>query len=103
MKLNNYDLIIIGCGLSGIVISERFANLQNKKILIIDKRNHIGGNCYDYYDEETNILMNKYGAHLFHTNDEEVFEYINKFSKWNKWEHKVLGLSVTLTDTVNME
>ena len=92
MELNNYDVIIIGCGLSGIVIAERFASLQNKKILIIDKRNHIGGNCYDYYDEETNILMNKYGAHLFHTNDEEVFKYINKFSKWNKWEHKVLGL-----------
>ena len=58
MELNNYDIIIIGCGLSGIVIAERFASLQNKKILIIDKRNHIGGNCYDYYDEKTNILMN---------------------------------------------
>ena len=92
MKLKNYDIIIIGCGLSGIVIAERFASLQNKKILIIDKRDHIGGNCYDYHDEKTNILMNKYGAHLFHTNDEEVFKYINKFSKWNKWEHKVLGL-----------
>jgi UDP-galactopyranose mutase len=92
MELNKYDIIIVGCGLSGIVIAERFAHLQNKKILIIDKRDHIGGNCYDYYDEKTNILMNKYGAHLFHTNDEKVFEYINKFTKWKKWEHKVLGL-----------
>ena len=92
MVLNNYDIIIVGCGLSGIVIAERFSLLQNKKILIVDKRNHIGGNCYDYYDEKTNILMNKYGAHLFHTNDEKVFEYINKFCKWKKWEHKVLGL-----------
>lgn len=90
--LNNYDIIIVGCGLSGIVIAERFSLLQNKKILIIDKRNHIGGNCYDYYDKKTNILMNKYGAHLFHTNDEEVFSYINQFCKWEKWEHKVLGL-----------
>ena len=92
MVLNNYDIIVVGCGLSGVVIAERFSQLQNKKVLIIDKRNHIGGNCYDYYDEKTNILMNKYGAHLFHTNDEKVFEYINKFSKWEKWEHKVLGL-----------
>ena len=81
MTLNDYDIIIVGCGLSGIVIAERFALLQNKKILIIDKRDHIGGNCYDYFDEETNILMNKYGAHLFHTNDEEVFSYIKQF--WN--------------------
>lgn len=92
MELNNYDIIIVGCGLSAIVIAERFSLLQNKKILIIEKRNHIGGNCYDYYDDKTNILMNKYGAHLFHTNDEKVFEYINKFSKWKIWEHKVLGL-----------
>jgi len=92
MVSNNYDIIIVGCGLSGIVIAERFALLQNKKILIIDKRNHIGGNCYDYYDEETNILMNKYGAHLFHTNDEEVFNYINQYGNWSPWEHKVLGL-----------
>ena len=89
---NNYDIIIVGCGLSGIVIAERFALLQNKKILIIDKRNHIGGNCYDYYDEKTNILMNKYGAHLFHTNYEEVFNYINQYGNWSPWEHKVLGL-----------
>ena len=92
MELNEYDIIIVGCGLSGVVIAEQFASKQNKKILIIDNRNHIGGNCYDYYDTSTNILMNKYGAHLFHTNDDEVFEYINKFCKWLPWEHKVLGL-----------
>jgi UDP-galactopyranose mutase len=59
--------------------------------LIIDKRDHIGGNCYDYKDEN-NILMNQYGAHLFHTNDEEVWNYINKFSEWQRWDHKVVGL-----------
>ena len=75
----------------GIKDVETF-ELQNKKILIIDKRNHIGGNCYDYYDKKTNILMNKYGAHLFHTNDEEVFNYINQYGNWSAWEHKVLGL-----------
>lgn len=92
MRLDNYDIIVVGCGLSGVVIAERFSLLQNKKVLVIDKRDHIGGNCYDYHDEETNILMNKYGAHLFHTNNEEVFEYINKYGNWSPWEHKVLGL-----------
>ena len=92
MDLSNYDLIVVGCGLSGVVISERFSLLQNKKILIIDKRDHIGGNCYDYYDQKTNILMNKYGAHLFHTNHEDVYSFINKYGKWSPWEHKVLGM-----------
>jgi UDP-galactopyranose mutase len=92
MKISEYDVIVIGAGLSGITIAEQFSSKLNKKILIIDKRNHIGGNCYDYIDKETGILINKYGAHLFHTNDEIVFEYINKFCNWKKWEHKVVGL-----------
>ena len=87
----SYDFIIVGCGLSGAVLAERIANKFKKKVLIIDKRNHIGGNCYDYIDKETNIRVNKYGAHLFHTNDKDVWEYINKFDKWERWEHKVLS------------
>ncbi|MEI7801951.1 MAG: NAD(P)-binding protein [Bacteroidota bacterium] len=63
--------LIVGCGLSGVVIAERIANKINSKVTIIEKRNHIGGNCYDYNDNETGILLNKYGAHLFHTNNEE--------------------------------
>jgi UDP-galactopyranose mutase len=89
--MKKYDILIIGCGLSGIVIAERFANDLGKKVLIIDKRDHIGGNIYDYVDEDTNILMNKYGAHLFHTNNERVWEYINRFSKWIRYDHKVFG------------
>lgn len=92
MDLEKYNVIIVGAGLSGIVIAEQFSSKQNKKILVIDKRDHIGGNCYDYHDKETGILMNKYGAHLFHTNNEEVFKYINQFCEWDNWEHKVLGL-----------
>lgn len=83
--------LIIGCGLSGAVIAERIATQLNEKVLIIDKRNHVGGNCYDYVDEETEILINKYGAHLFHTNYEDVWEYVNKFDTWVRWEHKVLA------------
>ncbi len=90
-NINNYDIIIVGCGLSGCVMAERFATVHNKKVLIIEKRNHIGGNCYDYIDEETNIRVSKYGAHIFHTNDDKIWDYINRFSKWIRWEHKVLG------------
>ena len=83
--------LVIGCGLSGVVIAERIANILNKKVLILDKRNHIGGNCYDYIDEDTDILINKYGAHIFHTNNEKVWDYINKFDKWVRWDHHVLS------------
>jgi UDP-galactopyranose mutase len=83
-------ILIVGCGLSGVVIAERIASQLNHKVTIIEKRDHIGGNCYDYINEETGILMNKYGAHLFHTNNEVVWNYINQFDKWVRWEHKVL-------------
>jgi UDP-galactopyranose mutase len=82
--------LIVGCGLSGVVIAERIANKLNKKVTIIEKRDHIGGNCYDYNEKNTGILINKYGAHLFHTNNEDVWNYINSFDKWIRWEHKVL-------------
>jgi UDP-galactopyranose mutase len=82
--------LIVGCGLSGVVIAERITNLLKRKVTIIEKRSHIGGNCYDYHEPNTGILMNKYGAHLFHTNNEEVWNYINIFDKWIRWDHKVL-------------
>lgn len=88
-NLDNYDYIVVGCGLSGVVIAERLSTILNKKVLIIEKRNHIAGNCFDY--KEGDILVNKYGAHLFHTNKENVWEYINKFSEWINWEHKVVA------------
>jgi UDP-galactopyranose mutase len=91
MDINTYDILIVGCGLSGVVMAERFANILNKNVLIIDKRNHVGGNIYDYTDPDTNILMNKYGAHIFHTNNEQVWDYINNFNKWIRWDHEVYG------------
>lgn len=87
-----YDVLIVGCGLSGVVMAEQFATRLNKKVLIIEKRDHIAGNIYDYVDKDTNILMNKYGAHLFHTNNERVWKYINQFGKWVRWDHQVVGL-----------
>ena len=86
----SYDFLVVGCGLSGAVIARRLAEERNKTVLIIDKRDHIGGNCYDYVDEN-GIRMNKYGPHMFHTNNERVWNYINLFSKWTRWEHKASG------------
>jgi UDP-galactopyranose mutase len=89
----DYKFLIVGCGLSGAVIAEKIASVLKKKVLIIDKRNHIGGNCYDFVDEKTNIRINKYGAHIFHTDKKHVWDYVNKFSKWERWDHKVLALA----------
>ncbi len=91
IEKNEYDILVVGCGLSGVVIAEQYASQKGKKVLIIEKRDHIGGNVYDYIDEETGILMSKYGAHLFHTNSEKVWDYINKFDKWIRWDHEVIG------------
>lgn len=87
----HYDVCIIGAGLSGAVIAERYASQLEKTSLVLEKREHIGGNCYDYVDEDTGILMNKYGAHIFHTNYERVWEYVQQFSDWTPYEHRVLG------------
>ena len=87
--MRNADVVIIGAGISGAVLAERYASI-GKKVLVIEKRNHIAGNCYDYIDDNQ-ILVSKYGAHLFHTNAEDVWSYVNRFSEWYRWEHKVLA------------
>jgi UDP-galactopyranose mutase len=85
-----FNYIIIGAGFSGSVIAERIANVLNQKVLIIEKRNHIGGNCYDYKDEN-NIIIHKYGPHLFHTDYKDVFDYLSNFTEWQLYHHKVLA------------
>jgi len=82
-------IIIIGAGISGATLAQRYA-LMGKRVLVLEKRDHIGGNCYDYYNED-GILISKYGAHLFHTNDFEVWAYINSLSDWYPYEHRVLA------------
>ena len=84
------DYIIVGAGLAGCVLAERIANKLDKKVLIIEKRNHIGGNCFDYKDEN-NILIHKYGPHLFHTNNKEVVDYLSQFTSWDIYNHEVLA------------
>jgi len=85
-----YDYLIVGAGFAGSVMAERIASQFNKKVLIVEKRNHIGGNAYDEYDEH-GILVHRYGPHIFHTNSKEVFEYLSQFTKWTPYEHKVLA------------
>lgn len=84
-----YDVLIVGAGLFGLTMAERLANVAGKKVLIIDKRNHIGGNCYSEFDPETGIECHKYGAHLFHTSLENVWQYVNQFTKFTNYVHKV--------------
>ncbi len=76
-----YDYLIVGAGYSGSVFAERIASQLNKKVLIVDKRNHIAGNAYDFYNED-GILIHKYGPHLFHTNNKKVFDYLSQFTDW---------------------
>ena len=83
------EIVIIGAGISGAVLAERYAAL-GKKVLMLEKRPHIAGNCYDYYNDD-GILVSKYGAHLFHTNDDEVWKYVQQFSEWYPYEHRVLA------------
>jgi UDP-galactopyranose mutase len=84
-----YDIVIVGAGISGVTLAERYASL-NKKVLVLEKRDHIGGNCFDFIDS-AGILVSKYGAHLFHTSYEDVWNYVQRFTKWVKYEHKVLS------------
>ena len=85
-----YDYLIVGAGFAGSVLAEQLASKANKKVLLIDKRNHVGGNAYDYYNSD-GILIHKYGPHIFHTNSKEVFDYLGRFTEWRPYEHHVLA------------
>lgn len=85
-----YDYLIVGAGFSGAVMAERIASQLNKKVLVVERRNHIGGNAFDEIDDY-GILIHKYGPHIFHTNSKEVFDYLSQFTDWRFYEHKVLA------------
>lgn len=85
-----FDYLIVGAGFAGSVLAERLATQAGKRVLILDKRNHIGGNAYDCYNDD-GILIHKYGPHIFHTNSERVFEYLSQFTEWRPYEHRVLA------------
>ena len=85
-----YDFLVVGAGFAGSVMAERIAAQLDKKVLLVEKRPHIGGNAYDELDEY-GILVHRYGPHIFHTNSKEVFDYLSMFTEWNPYEHKVLA------------
>src|SRR6476469_1498865 len=85
-----FDYLIVGAGFAGSVLAERLATQLDAKVLIIDQRDHIGGNAYDYYNKD-GILVHKYGPHIFHTNSKDVFDYLSQFTPWRPYEHRVLA------------
>ncbi len=85
-----FDYLIVGAGFAGSVLAERLASQLNKSVLLIDKRNHIGGNAYDHYDQD-GLLIHKYGPHIFHTNSLQVLEYLSQFTEWRPYQHRVLA------------
>lgn len=90
MDFNNAKYLIIGSGFYGAVMAERIANVLKEKVIVIEKRNHIGGNCFSERDEKTGIEVHKYGTHIFHTGNPKVWKYINQFTEFNSYFHQVL-------------
>lgn len=85
------DWLIIGAGFTGAVLAERIASQLNKTVLLVDQRQHVGGNAYDGYDEQ-GILIHRYGPHIFHTNAKHVWDYLSQFTTWRAYHHRVLGV-----------
>lgn len=85
-----FDYLIVGAGFAGSVLAERLASVAGKKVLLIDTRNHIGGNAYDFFNED-GILIHKYGPHIFHTNSKAIIDYLGQFTPWRPYEHRVLA------------
>jgi UDP-galactopyranose mutase len=89
-KGRGFDYLIVGAGFAGSVLAERLARELGLRVLIVDKRPHIGGNAYDRYDEH-GLLIHPYGPHIFHTNSAEIFDYLSRFTAWRAYQHRVLA------------
>ena len=85
-----FDYLVVGAGFAGATIAERLAAQAGKKVLICDRRPHVGGNAFDHYDD-AGILVHKYGPHIFHTNSRDVYEYLSRFTDWRPYQHRVLA------------
>jgi UDP-galactopyranose mutase len=82
--------LIVGAGFAGSVLAERLASASGQRVLLIDRRPHIGGNAYDHYNDD-GILVHRYGPHIFHTNSAQIAEYLSRFTPWRPYEHRVLA------------
>ena len=89
---NTYDLIVVGSGFFGLTIAEQAASELGKRVLVVEKREHIGGNAYSENEPETGIEVHKYGAHLFHTSNDRVWEYVNRFAEFTDYQHRVFAM-----------
>ncbi|MDP7319730.1 MAG: UDP-galactopyranose mutase [Bacteriovoracaceae bacterium] len=88
--MKDYEYVVVGAGFFGAVIAERIATVLDKPVLVLEKRDHIGGNCHSQLDSETKIEYHTYGTHIFHTSNEKVWDYISKFTEFNAYFHQVL-------------
>jgi len=89
---DTYDLIVVGSGLFGLTVAERAASQLGKRVLIVERRNHLGGNAYSEAEPETGIEIHKYGAHLFHTSNKKVWDYVNQFTDFTGYQHRVFAM-----------
>ena len=87
-----YDLIVVGSGFFGLTVAEQAASELGKRVLVVEKRSHIGGNAYSEQEPETGIEVHKYGAHLFHTSNDRVWEYVNRFTDFTDYQHRVFAM-----------
>ncbi|HVU02757.1 MAG TPA: UDP-galactopyranose mutase [Polyangiaceae bacterium] len=85
-----FDYLIVGAGFAGSVLAERLANGSGKRVLVVDRRPHVGGNAYDEYDDH-GVLVHRYGPHIFHTNSRKVLDYLSRFTEWRPYQHRVLA------------
>ncbi|WP_321472970.1 UDP-galactopyranose mutase [uncultured Paludibaculum sp.] len=85
------DWLIVGAGFAGSVLAERIASVRNESVLLVDRRDHVAGNAFDTFDEH-GVLIHRYGPHLFHTNSQQVWDYLSQFTEWHPYEHRALAL-----------
>ena len=91
MSYAGYDLVVVGSGFFGLTVAERAASELGKRVLVLERRSHIGGNAYSEAEPETGIEIHRYGAHLFHTSNQRVWEYVNRFTSFTGYQHRVFA------------
>ena len=88
--MKRYDALVIGAGYAGAVSARRLAEDGGKRVLVLERRDHVGGNAYDRPDEH-GVLIHQYGPHIFHTNDKRVFDWLSRFTAWRDYQHRVVA------------
>ena len=92
VRFAGHDLVVVGSGFFGLTIAERAASQLGKRVLVLDRRHHLGGNAYSEPEPETGIEVHVYGAHLFHTSNKRVWDYVNQFTSFTSYQHRVFTI-----------